>query len=70
MVCSNNFVSLFLGLELLTIPLYCAIAYTCNNKKSIEAGIKYITLAGLAAAMMLFGIALIYAATGTMNFTA
>jgi len=69
MVSSNNFVSLFLGLELLTIPLYCAIAYTCNLKKSIEAGIKYIILAGLAAAMMLFGIALIYAATGTMSFT-
>ena len=66
---SNNFVSLFLGLELLTIPLYCAIAYTCTDRKSIEAGIKYIILAGLAAALMLFGIALIYAATGTMDFT-
>ena len=69
LVASNNFVSLFLGLELLTIPLYCAISYNCEDRKSIEAGVKYIILAGLAAAMMLFGIALIYAASGTMNFT-
>ena len=68
LVASDNFISLFLGLELLTIPLYCAIAYRCEDRKSIEAGVKYIILAGLAAALMLFGIALVYAATGTMDF--
>ena len=66
-VVSNHFVSLFLGIELLTIPLYCAIAYNFSNK-NIEAATKYIILAGLAAALMLFGMALVYADSGAMDF--
>jgi NADH-quinone oxidoreductase subunit N len=63
----DNFVSLFLGVELLTIPAYCLVAYTFT-RTNIEAAVKYIILASFAAAMMLFGIALVYASFGTMNF--
>lgn len=68
MVASNHFVSFFLGLELLTIPLYCAIGYYTRNPSSLEAAVKYIILAGLASGLLLFGTALIYASLGTMNF--
>lgn len=68
MVCSNHFASFFLGLELMSLPLYGMVAYRPRHKKSLEAGIKYLVLSASASAMLLFGIALIYAHTGTLSF--
>jgi NADH-quinone oxidoreductase subunit N len=65
---SNHFVSFFLGLEVLSISLYAMIAFFYNNRSSVEAGVKYLVLAASSAAIMLFGMALIYAETGTMSF--
>ena len=65
---SSHFVSFFLGLELFSVPLYAMIAYLYVRRESIEAGLKYLILAAASAAFLLFGIALLYAETGTLDF--
>ena len=67
LVCSNNFASLFIGIELLSISLYILIAYTGTNH-NIEAGIKYFVSAAVAMTFLLFGMALIYGSTKAMDF--
>jgi NADH-quinone oxidoreductase subunit N len=69
LVTANHFISFFLGLETLSISLYVLIAYLKNRDYSIEAGVKFLVIASIATAFLLFGMALIYAATGTMSFT-
>ena len=68
LVTSSHFVSLFLGLELLSVALYGMIAYRRSQPLALEAGIKYLVLAAASAAFLLFGMALIYGALGTMQF--
>jgi NADH-quinone oxidoreductase subunit N len=68
-VVSDHFASFFLGLEILNISLYGLIAYVKSNKKCIEAGFKYVILAAASDAFFLFGIALLYLETGTMQFS-
>jgi NADH-quinone oxidoreductase subunit N len=68
MVASNHFVSFFLGLEVLSVALYAMNAYLCDRKLPLEAGIKYLVLAAVSAAFLLFGMALIYAQLGTLQF--
>jgi len=68
LVASSHFVSLFLGLELLSVALYGMIAYPRRRPLPLEAGIKYLVLAAVSAAFLLFGMALIYGALGTMQF--
>lgn len=68
LVASSHFVSFFLGLEILSVALYAMSAYLCNRKLPLEAGIKYLVLAAASAAFLLFGMALIYAQLGTMQF--
>lgn len=65
---SNHFASLFIGLELLSVPTYGLIAYHLRDKNSLEAGIKYMVLSAAASAFLLFGMALLYAHTGTLEF--
>jgi NADH-quinone oxidoreductase subunit N len=65
---SSHFISFFLGLEILSISLYALNAYLYPRKTALEAGIKYLVLAAASAAFLLFGMALIYAAVGTMDF--
>jgi NADH-quinone oxidoreductase subunit N len=68
LVASSHFVSLFLGLELLSVALYGMIAYLYARPLPIEAGLKYLVLAAVSAAFLLFGMALIYLELGTMEF--
>ncbi len=68
LVISQHFISLFLGLETMSISLYGLIAYLRARERSDEAGIKYLLLAALSSAFLLFGMALVYAFTGTMEF--
>jgi len=68
LVASVHFVALFLGLELLSVSLYALIAYERKHERSIEAGIKYLVLAATSAAFLVFGMALVYAGTGTLAF--
>jgi NADH-quinone oxidoreductase subunit N len=65
---SNHFASLFLGLELLSVALYTLIAYQRTRTRPLEAAVKYLILAAASAAFLLFGLALIYAELGTMEF--
>jgi NADH-quinone oxidoreductase subunit N len=65
---SNHFISLFLGLEILTVGLYALIAYLRGRNHSVEAGVKYLVLAAFSSAFLLFGMALIYLEMGSMNF--
>src|SRR5664280_2564416 len=66
---ANHFVIFFLGIETLSISLYILIAFHKSKSNSIEAGIKYLILASVSSAFLLFGMALIYTASGTMQFT-
>jgi NADH-quinone oxidoreductase subunit N len=68
LVAAVHFASLFLGLELLSVSLYALIAYTRTREHGVEAGVKYLVLAAVSAAFLLFGMALIYAEIGTMEF--
>jgi NADH-quinone oxidoreductase subunit N len=69
LVASSHFVSFILALEVLSVSLYGMVAYLTDQKRALEAGIKYLILASASAAFLLFGMALIYAATGTMQFS-
>ncbi|GIV27798.1 MAG: NADH-quinone oxidoreductase subunit N [Bacteroidia bacterium] len=67
LVSFNNLVSLFLGIEILSIPLYVLAA---SNKKDIlsnEAGFKYLIMGSFASGFLLFGIALLYGASGSFD---
>lgn len=68
LVTANHFISFFLGLETLSISLYVLVAYLKNRDYCIEAGVKFLVIASVATAFLLFGMGLIYASTGTMSF--
>lgn len=68
LVASSHFASFFLGLEVLSVSLYTLITYPRASQFNVEAGIKYLVLAGASSAFLLFGMAVIYAAVGTMEF--
>ena len=65
---SIHFASFFLGLELLSVSLYGLIAYLPQRRRGIEASVKYLILAGASSAFLLFGMALIYAEVGALDF--
>jgi NADH-quinone oxidoreductase subunit N len=69
LVASTHFACLFLGLEILSVALYALIAYPRLWGDSLEAGLKYLILAGASAAFLVFGMALVYAGLGTMEFS-
>ncbi len=68
LVSSSHFASFFIGLETLSISLLGLIAYPTVRERPIEAGVKYLILAGLSSSLLLFGIALVYARLGTLEF--
>ena len=68
LVTSRHFAAFFLGLEILSVSLYALVAYTRFRSISIEAGIKYLVLAAVSSAFMLYGMALIYADLGVLGF--
>ena len=72
LVSSAHFITVVIGLEMLSMALYGMIAYPIHSgawaAKSLESAIKYLVLSAVASATMLFGMALIYAATGSLGF--
>ncbi len=64
---ASHFASLFLGLEILSVSLYTLVAYPRLNNGHTEAGIKYLILAAAASAFLLFGMALFFAGSGSME---
>ncbi len=69
MAMSNDMIVLFLGLETLSLALYVLAASHLRRLNSQEAAIKYFVLGGFSSAFFLYGIALVYGATGSTNFT-
>jgi len=68
LVAAQNTVALFIGLELLSIPLYVLCAAQMRREHSLESGLKYLIVGSVGSATLLYGIALIYGATGTTDF--
>ncbi len=69
MISAGDFLMFFLGLELSALPVAALVAYETSKRKSAEAGIKFILSAALASGTSLFGVSLLYATTGTIQFT-
>ena len=69
MVASEDLVTIFVGLELSSIGLYALVGYVNPAQRSQEAAIKYFVLGSFAAALLLFGFALLYGATGSMRLS-
>ncbi|AYY81337.1 MULTISPECIES: NADH-quinone oxidoreductase subunit NuoN [Proteus] len=67
---AHHFASMFIGIELLTLPLFGLIGYAFQQRPSLEAGIKYMLLSAAASSFLLFGMALLYAEAGNLSFTA
>lgn len=66
---SQNLVTVFLGLELLSIPLYVMCATEMRRATALESGLKYLIVGSLGSATLLYGLALIYGATGSTDFS-
>ncbi len=66
---ANDLVMVFLGLELMSLPLYVLAGYFRTNSYSSEAGMKYLLLGAFSSCFFLYGIALIYGGTGTTELT-
>ena len=69
LVGATDLVTLFLGLELLSIPLYVLCATEMRREGALEAGLKYLIIGSVGSATLLFGSAFIYGAAGSTNFT-
>jgi NADH-quinone oxidoreductase subunit N len=68
MVSANNFIALYMALELQSLALYVLAAFKRDSARSSEAGLKYFVLGSLSSGMLLYGISLIYGFTGTLDF--
>ena len=68
LISASDLIALYLGLELMSLPLYVIAASNRENIKSTEAGLKYFVLGALSSGMLLYGASLIYGFTGTVNF--
>lgn len=68
MVSANSFLSLYMSLELQSLPLYIMAAFNRDQLRSTEAGLKYFVLGALASGMLLYGCSLVYGFTGTLLF--
>ncbi|QJC29654.1 NADH-quinone oxidoreductase subunit NuoN [Enterobacteriaceae endosymbiont of Plateumaris pusilla] len=69
LTCSNNFISMLVGMELISIPIFGLIGYNFKLKNSLEASIKYTILSSIATSFFILGISLIYIDYGSLNFT-
>src|SRR6478672_7539513 len=68
LISAADLIALYLGLELMSLPLYVVAASHRNSLRSSEAGLKYFVLGALSSGMLLYGASLIYGFTGTVNF--
>lgn len=67
---ANHLAALFIGIELISLPLFGLVGYAFQQKRSLEAGIKYMLLSAAASSFLLFGMALVYAQSGDLSFAA
>jgi NADH-quinone oxidoreductase subunit N len=69
LVSSENLITLFVGFELLSIPLYVLCAAEHRREGSLESGLKYLVIGSVGSATLVYGLALIYGATGSTEFS-
>jgi NADH-quinone oxidoreductase subunit N len=70
MVSAGNFLTLYLGLELLSLCLYAMVAFQRDSGQATEAAMKYFVLGAIASGMLLYGMSMIYGMTGTLDIAA
>jgi NADH-quinone oxidoreductase subunit N len=66
---ATNLVSVFIGYELLSVPLYVLCATEMRRERSLESGLKYLIIGSVGSATLLYGLAFVYGATGETSFT-
>jgi len=67
MVSANHFLTLYLGLELLALSLYALVAFDRDSAKGAEAAMKYFVLGALGSGLLLYGLSMLYGATGSLE---
>jgi len=67
MVSANHFLTLYIGLELLSLSLYAMVALQRDSARATEAAMKYFVLGALASGMLLYGMSMLYGATGSLE---
>jgi NADH-quinone oxidoreductase subunit N len=70
MISANDFIALYVGLEMQSLALYVVASFHRDDVRSVEAGLKYFVLGALASGMLLYGASLIYGFAGTTGFAA
>jgi NADH-quinone oxidoreductase subunit N len=70
LVSAQNLITLFIGIELLSIPLYVLCATEMHRASSLESGLKYLIIGSVGSATLVYGLALLYGATGATGFSA
>ena len=66
MASSNSLATVFISLEMASLPSYALVAYLKDNRGSVEGGLKYFLIGAVSSAVLAFGIRLVYGATGTL----
>src|SRR5512146_541002 len=69
MISANHLLTLYLGLELLSLSLYAMVALQRDSARATEAAMKYFVLGALASGMLLYGMSMVYGASGTLELT-
>ncbi|MEJ2385430.1 MAG: NADH-quinone oxidoreductase subunit NuoN [Xanthomonadales bacterium] len=67
LISANNLIMVYLGLELLALSSYALVAFDRDSKRGSEAAMKYFVLGSMASGMLLYGMSMIYGATGTLD---
>jgi NADH-quinone oxidoreductase subunit N len=67
LISGANLLTLYLGLELMALPMYALVAMRHSSEKSVEAGIKYFILGALASGFLLYGMSMLYGVTGSLD---
>ena len=70
MISANHFLTLYIGLELLSLSLYAMVALQRDSARATEAAMKYFVLGALASGMLLYGMSMLYGATGSLELEA
>lgn len=69
MVTSNHMLPMYIGLEMMSLALYTMVAFDRDSARSTEAAMKYFVLGALASGLLLYGMSMVYGATGTLEFS-
>ncbi len=70
LISANNMITIYLGLELISLPSYALVAFNRDSKTGSESAMKYFVLGSMASGMLLYGMSMIYGATGSLDLAA